>query len=166
MDRRSVLGAVGTLGVTSLSGCLGFFQKDSPPATTVGRISIINHDPDSSHEIALRLERDDEVVHTSSHTVPKKDGRSVGGTVPDCTWETKPGEYVVSANADGGEWVHRNVTTISGGKSPDCVTVSVDYGKSAGKESYVDPDDPLYIIATDWCDRIRRYNGGCPEYQN
>lgn len=166
MDRRSVLGAIGTLGVTSLSGCLGFFENDSPPTTTVGWISLSNHDPDSSHEITLRLERDGEVVHTSSHTIPEKEGRSVAGAVPDCTWETKPGEYVVSTRADGGEWVQRNVTTTPEEKSRDCVTVEIDYGSSAGEQSYIDSDDPLYIIVTDWCDKIGEFVGGCPKYQN
>lgn len=166
MNRRSVLAAAGALGAASLSGCLGFLRDDPAPSTTVGWLAVSNHDPDSSHEVDVRLERDGEVVHTSSHTIPEKQGRSVAGAVPDCTWETEPGEYVVFARPDDGEWVERNVTDTPEGEARDCVTVQIDYGSSAGEQSWVDADDPLYIAVTDRCDEIGDFHGGCSEYQN
>lgn len=166
MNRRSVLAGVTGLGVASLSGCLQLGDSEPSPATTIGWMSVSNHDPDSSQEIDLRIERDGNVVHRSSHTIPAKDGRSVAGAVPDCTWEPKPGEYVVSARPDGGEWTKRNVTQTDAGTARDCVTVLVDYGSSAGEQSWVDPDDPLSIAVVDWCDRIGELDGGCPAYQD
>lgn len=49
----------------------------------------------------------------------------------------------------------------------DCVTVEIEYGSSAGEQSWVDTDNPLnIIIITDRCDDIGEFVGGCPEYQD
>ncbi|WP_336037779.1 hypothetical protein [Halobacterium yunchengense] len=62
--------------------------------------------------------------------------------------------------------MQENATTTTDGTSRDCVTVELEYGSSAGEQSWIDTDDPLNIIVTDLCDDIGEFVGGCPEYQD
>ncbi|WP_382217172.1 hypothetical protein [Halospeciosus flavus] len=108
----------------------------------------------------MRVERDGEVVHTSSQTLEEKSGQGILGAVADCTWDTVPGEYVVFARADDGKWTQRTLTAPFE-SPPECVVVSVRYGGP----THVDPEDPLAVVVDDQCEEIDEFVGGCPEYR-
>lgn len=160
MNRRALLGSLGSLATAGLAGCL----DDSPslePAATLGRLSVSNRDDGSAHTFGLRVERGGTVVHESSHTVERATEPRIPGVVVDCTWDGVAGTYTVHARVDGGEWnrVDRRERTVDlrdeTDRSPECVAVDVQYepGATASEPWYVlvhGCDD--YWDRCDWAD--------------
>lgn len=113
MHRRRVLGCLGGLATGLLSGCLTA-PLERTTSITMETVTIVNWDV-AEHEFRVRLYRDEERIHESTHHIP---GRRGGGepeaaTVTlDCTWEDRAGEHAASvwvddeAWVDGPEWEH------------------------------------------------------------
>ncbi|GAB7093974.1 hypothetical protein JCM30237_11260 [Halolamina litorea] len=124
MKRRSLLGTLGVAGVAGLAGCQGLPRLGA--STTLGRLTVSNWDERESHRFGLRVDRDGETVHESTHTVESKSDDVLPGAVADCTWDPQDGEYVVAARVDGGEWQRFDLLDRVD-SSPDCLTAAVDY---------------------------------------
>ncbi|KTG11096.1 hypothetical protein AUR64_05130 [Haloprofundus marisrubri] len=152
MNRRALLSSVGFLGASSLAGCLDRFPLSR--STTLGRLTVSNHDGDAGHSFGLRVVRDGEVVHESSHAVDRMEGDQIPGSVADCTWNPVAGRYVVSARVDEGDWNEFDLLKQVE-KSPDCVVASVHY------EPGPNTDQPVYVLVRADCDRYAGAVGYC-----
>jgi hypothetical protein len=143
MHRRALLASIGTIGATSLAGCVES-EVFTDPSTTLRRLAVSNWDETSGHIYSLRVELDETVVHESTHEIePAEEGIIPDQTV-ECTWEALPGRYVVSARVDGAEWhpfdVLENIET-----TPDCLTASVEHQPTS------DGTDSLWLRVRDNC---------------
>lgn len=160
MKRRTLLGSFSAVGAVSITGCL-----DSVPlgesTTKLARLSVANFDTDTTHTIDVRIERDDSVVHESTHIIDKAEQNTAQSEVADCTWEDVAGRYTVAARVSGAsEWDSFDLLDeIS--DSPDCVIARVQYGNFP-----TSPDaSSLTIDVRDRCDEVgTNYVGGCPAY--
>lgn len=160
MKRRALLGTVSAVGAVGLTGCLDFVPLGES-ATKLGRLSVANFDTDNMHTIEVRIERDDSIVHESTHTIDKAEENMAESAVVDCTWEDVAGRYTVAARVSGAtEWVSFDLLDEVG-DSPDCVIARVQYG-----EFPTSPDaSSLTIAVRERCDEIgTNYVGGCPAY--
>ena len=159
VNRRTLLASLGATGTAGLAGCL-----DAVPGlgatTKLGRLAVVNWDEDDPHAIDVRVERDDEVVHESTHTVAAMQATEAQSAVVECTWDDDAGTYVVAARLAGqSAWRRFDLLAAADG-TPDCVIASVQYGSPPGVD---DPDRPLRVAVRDRCDEIgEHYVGGCP----
>jgi hypothetical protein len=150
MNRRALLGSFGAVGAASLAGCLDGAVFE--PTTTLGRLSVSNHDETAAHTFDLRVEHDDTTVHESSHRVEQATEARISGAVADCTWEAVAGTYAFHARVDGGEWnrVDRREQTLDlreeTEKSSGCVAVELHYDPG---ETVSDP----WLVLVHGCDR-------------
>ena len=121
--------------------------------TKLAWLAVSNYDETSGHRFDVRVERDGEVVHESTHTVGKKPEDRIPGAVADCTWNDVAGRYVVFARMDDGDWTERSLTEEFD-RVPECVTAEVRYWSGS-----------LAVWVQDWCDQVDGYVGGCPAYK-
>jgi hypothetical protein len=144
MKRRTYLSSLGVAGTIGLAGCVVGYAPSGQEKTRLARLGVVNEDEERSHRFRLRVERDGEVVHESSHTLEKvpESPYEGSGAVVDCTWDGSAGRYVVFAQIDESEWVEKNLTedyeqyeTI-----PDCVVAVAIAGR-------LNPAIAVY----DWC---------------
>ena len=149
--RRSLLRVLGVAGVTGLAGCQGLPRLGA--STTLGRLTVSNWDEQERHRFGLRVDRDAETVHESTHSVEPKDD-VLPGAVADCTWEPRDGEYVVAARVDGGEWRRFELLERVEG-APACLTGSVHYRPARSAE------ESLTVLVRADCERVRGSVGGC-----
>jgi hypothetical protein len=129
MRRREFLAVTGLSATVSTAGCLDtVFGRD----IRLARFSVSNYD-EEAHRFDLRVDRDGEVVHRSSHEVRARD-EVIYGETPECDWEGTPGAYEVSARADGGEWESRPLAEVRDGRrdSVSCASAYVSYGPPVG----------------------------------
>jgi hypothetical protein len=156
VERRSCLASLAVLTASGLGGCLGDVDVlAAEPTTRLAWLAVSNEDPEREHRFDLRVERDGDVVHESSHVVERKPEDRIPGSVADCTWDDVAGRYVVSARLDGGEWVGRELTE-GFDPVPDCVIADVVAGR---------PISPAVGVQA-WCDQVDGYIGGCPAYNS
>jgi hypothetical protein len=109
--RREVLAAVGLSATVSTAGCLDSVLGRE---LRLAEFGVSNYGADA-HRFDLRVRRDGEVVHRSSHEIRGRDEDRVYGAAPDCNWEGTPGAYEVSVRVDGGEWQSRSVAEARDG---------------------------------------------------
>lgn len=122
--RRSLLRALGCAATISTAGCTRSLFDKPDAKSKISRIYAANLS-DSSHRFEIRVQRDDAVVHESTHILAENGG-SVSGTVGACSWMDTPGSYVVAARLGDGEWVSQSVNEgVS--SSPEYAFASVLY---------------------------------------
>lgn len=140
MHRRAFLAVAGLSGTVPTAGCL-----DTVPGreSRLARVAVSNF-ADESHRFHLRVARDGETVHRSTHEVRGKGDGRIYSAIPDCDWGTTPGRYEVFARVDGGEWTSRSVSAVRDGwrDSVSCTSAQVRYG------------DTLWIDLRDDCEEL------------
>ena len=161
MKRRALLGTLAAVGASMTGGCL---DQSTPPETTtkLGLLAIENYDTESGHEFDIRVERDGDIVHRSSHSVEKTSLPQISGPVLDCPWRFIEGKYTVSARVDDSEWLGQPLA-VPFDTVPACVITTVRYGRlpsEGGEQSQFD----IEVEAN--CDTINDTDGGCQAYQN
>lgn len=126
MRRRALLAAVGLSTAVSTGGCLDtVFGNDG---IHLARFSATNHTADPV-EFDLRVDRDGETVHRSSHRVRGMGDGRIHGAVADCDWASTAGEYEVFARADGSDWTSKPLEDVGDGwrDSVDCATALAEF---------------------------------------
>ncbi|MFC5972470.1 hypothetical protein ACFPYI_14110 [Halomarina salina] len=103
MNRRTLLASLGTVGMAGVAGCHDGIVSGEP-MTTLRRFGVINSDETSGHTYVLRIERDEMIVHESTHEVEAAEDGILPRRIVDCDWEAVPGTYTVSARVDGESW--------------------------------------------------------------
>lgn len=68
MNRRALLGTVASVGTFATSGCLNQLLP-ADTSTKLELVAIENYDTENGHEFDVRVERDGDIVHRSSHSV-------------------------------------------------------------------------------------------------
>ncbi|MFC7131895.1 hypothetical protein ACFQJ3_01930 [Salinibaculum sp. GCM10025337] len=132
MRRRSVIAILGMLTAGTSSGCISSIRDAVNPTAQLGWFGVHNADTESSHRFVLEVERDGEVVHSSSHTVDaareyEGGGQHNDGAVAECEWGSTPGDYTVRVRVDDGEWVEASVTEFATSRDVDCVVADAEY---------------------------------------
>ncbi|WP_439025518.1 hypothetical protein [Haloarchaeobius sp. DT45] len=122
MKRRTYLSSCCATGAIGLTGCLDGYLPSGDGTTRLGRLGVSNEDEERGHEFRLRVERDGDVVHESSHELEKdpESQHEGSGAAVDCTWGGRDGRYVVFARIDDSEWVEKELTEDYE-QVPDCV---------------------------------------------
>lgn len=105
--RRSILCTLGCAATVTTVGCAGSPVDFLDSGTKLAQFDLTNLSS-SSHRFEIRVQRNDSVVHESTHTL-EGDGGSVTGTVGACPWMDTSGSYVVAARLGDGEWVSQSV---------------------------------------------------------
>ncbi|SFS49932.1 hypothetical protein [Halostagnicola kamekurae] len=154
MKRRSLLGSLGVTVVASSAGCVKSALGPFDNSSRIGWIGVSNYDTEP-HQFGVRVERDDSIVHESSHAIQERKGNSLSGEAVNCTWGKTAGTHRISAKIDETDWVEQSVAEAIDG-SVGCVTARVTYGDSS---------DTLEIVIRENCDDVPEYNGGC-EFAN
>ncbi len=123
MRRRPLLTAVGLSATAATAGCLNRGNQQ----VQLARFSAENFDSEI-HQFDLRVDRDGETVHWSTHEIRGKGENRIYGAVADCDWETAPGTYEVFARVDAGEWTSKLLTDVKEGwlDSVKCATAHVE----------------------------------------
>ena len=125
MRRRTFLASAGTVSSALLSGCQSPLADRS---VRLGYLDVVNSDSEP-HRFHVRVHRDDDRVHDSTHEIDGVDGNVHHGEAVECSWGDTAGEYVVSARVDGEEWHEQSLvpaeSMVSSGT--DCVVVGVWY---------------------------------------
>lgn len=152
MRRRNFLTALALVPLGTGSGCLSRMQGQAPQEMRLGWYAVANHDAES-HHFGLRVERDGETIHQSSHEVQGRNGNVIHGAVADCTWDETVGDYSVFARVDGGEWVAESLSGMESGQGMTCAVVEAKYGH--------DDVDGLTFWTENTCNNVRQYEGGC-----
>ncbi|WP_254532041.1 hypothetical protein [Natrinema gelatinilyticum] len=142
MRRRALLETLAGVGTVSTAGCLNAVSELRAQPMQLARFTVDNWDS-ALHQFDLRVDRDGETVHRSSHEIPGKDDR-VHGKVVGCDWGTTPGEYDLFARVDDGDWVHKSLDEVVDGwrDTVECATANVQY-----------ESEYLWIRVLDACDR-------------
>lgn len=148
MRRRALLAAVGLSATVSTAGCLDSVLGRELRLATVG---VSNYD-DDAHRFDLRVDRDGEVVHRSSHELRGRDDDRVYGAAPDCDWAGTPGTYEVSVRVDGGEWQSRSVAEVSDGwrDAVSCASTYVWYDGAVWIDLRADCGE-LFAVSPETC---------------
>lgn len=110
MRRRALLTAVGLSITASTAGCLNIILNRGDQQIQLARFSAGNFDSDT-HQFDLRVDRDGETVHRSTHEIRGKGADRIYGAIADCDWGTTRGMYEVYARVDGGEWTSKLLPT-------------------------------------------------------
>ncbi|MFC5365792.1 hypothetical protein [Salinirubrum litoreum] len=148
MRRREFLAVAGLSATVSTAGCLDSVLGRERRLARVG----LSNFADESHRFDLRVARDDETVHESTHEVRGASDDRIFGTAPDCDWGTTPGDYEVFARVDGGEWASRSASEIGErwDDSASCVSAHVQYGDSLWIDIRGDCDE-LFTVSPETC---------------
>lgn len=148
---------MGTSTVTLSSGCVDLISGESNTPPRLGWVAVKNYHSDPQR-IEIQIEREDTVVHESSHEIDGKPAGSIPGDVVECTWGDDPGPYVLRGRVAGGEWVERAITRVidesaSMDGTTECVIAEGAYGRY---------DSPRFgWLIQDWCAEVPTYEGGC-----
>lgn len=148
MRRREFLAVAGLSATVSTAGCLDSVLGRE---RRLARVALSNAD-DDSHRFDLRVARDGETVHESTHEVRGASDDRIFSAVPDCDWGTTPGDYEVFARVDGGEWLSKAVSAGSDEwrDSVSCVSAQVRYGDSLWID-FRDDCDELFAVSPETC---------------
>lgn len=142
MRRRAFLAGAGLSVTGSTAGCLGAVPGIGQRELQLAWFGVSNYDPDP-HRFDLRVERDGEVVHRSTHDIDGRTEDLVHGESVDCTWDATPGVYEVSVRVDAGAWVSKPLSDVSDGWR-DSVTCATAHGWY---------EDDLWIDLRENCER-------------
>lgn len=105
-SRRVVL----TAGGTVLAGCLDGITTTSPTTILLG-VVIRNDHRRTAHDFTLRIERDGEVIHTSTHSLARAGTEAESRVeLSSCPWGRDKGSYTVAIRVDDGEWIESDFT--------------------------------------------------------
>lgn len=164
MNRRALIRSIPAIGFASVAGCLD--RVPTVGETKLGWFGIYNFDEKSGHLFDVRIERDGNVVHESSHQVgayqhdPSRD--SPPNSVVSRTWEDVAGDYTVFVRSDKRD---RNSYGILEGvvNPPACVMSYVTYGDNFGPGD--NPPQFEFVIDEDECSEVRSLPGGCSAYE-
>ena len=121
-SRRSLLAAVGTLGVTSLAGCGSVLPRSH---VSLGCVAVSNRHAEP-HTVRLRIDRNGEVVHESIHALAA--AREAGGSVDmdsaavAPTWP-RSGRFVIRTRLDDELWTETVVDDLTSPNGSGCVGV-------------------------------------------
>lgn len=128
MRRRALLATLGSAMTVSTAGCLDTVADSLDDPIRLARLAVLNFDS-RAHQFDLRVDRDGETVHRSSHQLRGKDDGRVYGEVADCTWGSTPGTYQIAARVDGGGWTRRPLADVDDGwrNTIECATAEVWY---------------------------------------
>ncbi len=122
MRRRDFLGAVSVPAVVSLGGCQTLTNIIGG-SVRLGAVVLENHDPDSTHQFDIRVERGGKTVHSGRYTVPASPPDYASGMrLVNCTWDDEPGQYAAVARVDGGSWEKYEIQDEG---DADCLVCSV-----------------------------------------
>lgn len=148
MQRRSVVTTLGILTAGGSGGCLSRVREAVNPTVQLGWFGVHNADTESSHRFGLEVERDGEIVHSSSHTVEaareyEGGGQHNDGAVAECEWGSTPGDYTVRVRVDGNEWVEESVTEFATSRDADCVVADAEFRSTLtiNLKDECDPDE-------------------------
>lgn len=150
MNRREFLASSGTV-LASVSGCVGTVSDPFNSALRLGWLGVSNYDT-SSHRFQIRVERRNEVVHESTHTVRGREESVVYGNPLECTWGSSAATFVLHGRVDDADWVEQPLNRAIDG-TPDCVTARGVYDDWKSKTF------EFYVRAG--CERVAEYDGGC-----
>ncbi|MFB6206468.1 MAG: hypothetical protein ABEJ05_08090 [Haloglomus sp.] len=144
LSRRRLLQAGGTAVLGGLAGCSGVVSPLSTGESHLGEVHIENRDT-TAHEVTLRVEWENEVVHDRTYTLVANDPAAEGvpSERPAATWPAEAGDFRVMARLDAGDW--QTVTPEEAGY-PDC------YGALV----YIEKTGQMAILTTtnsSWCPR-------------
>lgn len=158
MRRRALLSTFGTSAVLSTAGCLDAVGAAFDEPMHLARFTAFNDDVDR-HTFDLRVDRNGEVVHQSSHRIQGKDDDRIYAESADCGWGTAKGNYEVFARVDDGEWTGKILTEVTDDwrNTVECATAEAWFG------------DQLAILLDDDCDKLAQghWDGACPlEYSD
>lgn len=128
MRRRALLATLGSSMAVSTAGCLDTIADSFDEPIRLARLAALNFDS-RAHQFDLRVDRDGETVHRSSHQIRGKDDEQLYGEEADCTWGSTPGTYEIAARVDGGEWTVRPLADVVDGwrDTVECATAEVWY---------------------------------------
>lgn len=145
MRRRSFLATIGLSATASTAGCIDSALDGGERGIQLARFSVGNLDSDP-HRFDLRVERDGETVHRSTHRVRGTSEDIIHGAVADCDWGTTPGTYEVFVRVDGGEWTAKPLSEVRDGwrDSVECATAHAEYYENGN----------LWIRLRDDCERF------------
>lgn len=157
VKRRTYLKGLAAASLGTGGGCL---SKAGGPSDAVrlGWYNVANFDTES-HRFGLRIERDGEQVHHSSHVVQGRtdpdsasEHATIYGATARCTWDDTASDYTVAVRVDGGQWVTKSLTASD--SETDCTVARAEYDNAnlAADE---------FAFWTDSCANVRRYTGGC-----
>ena len=132
MRRRGFVTIFGMLSAVVSVGCLSSVREVVNPTAQLGWFGVHNADTDSSHRFDLEVERDGDLVHSSSHTVEaareyEGGGQHNDGAVAECEWGNTPGDYTVRVRVDGNEWVEESVTEFATSRDVECVVADAEF---------------------------------------
>ena len=120
MRRRALLGSAATLLTAASSGCLTSVQDTLDSSIRLGGVAITNYDL-APHRFHVRITRDGEIVHESTHDVRGRSESTVYGPALERTWGDVAGSYVLYGRSDDGPWVERSVDDALDG-APGCAS--------------------------------------------
>ena len=121
--RRSLLAALGCAATAPTVGCIESPLKYLDSGPKLAQIALSNFS-DSSQPFEIRIQRNDAVVHRSTHTL--EEGESVAETAEACHWMETAGSYIIEARIRNGEWVSQPVDESVNGR-PEYVSIHVAY---------------------------------------
>jgi hypothetical protein len=154
MRRRALLSTVGSAAVLSTAGCLDAIGARLDEPMQLGRFTASNSDSDP-HTFDLRVNRDGETVHRSSHRIRGMDDGVIHGAATDCDWGTARGNYEVFARVDGGNWTRKPLTDVTDDwrNTVDCATAQAWY-----------EGGDLWLRLRDDCEKLSKgyFRGECP----
>ena len=132
MRRRDFVKTLSILIAVGSGGCLSHIQETVNPTTQLGWFGVHNADRDSSHRFDLEVERDGNIVHSSSHTVEaareyERGGQHNDGAVAECDWGSTSGDYTVRVRVDDSEWVEESVTDFATSRDVECVVADAEF---------------------------------------
>ena len=155
MERRAFLTAVGLSVTASVAGCLGQIPGVETERIQLARFSVSNMDT-APHQFDLRVERNGETVHESTHDVDGRTPDRITGASAGCTWGTTPGAYDVFVRVDNGEWVSESLSEVKENWWDDvsCASVRAYYETEVGFVLFDNcedhsPTDPDVCLPTD-----------------
>lgn len=157
MKRRTFIAGLTAASLGTIGGCLSDAGGQSDDVR-LGWYNVGNFDTEP-HRFGMRVERDGEQVHQSSHMVQGRtdpDRASETATIysatAECTWEDTPGEYTVSVRVDGDEWV-KNRLSDSDSTAP-CLAARAEFDNSSLASGE-------FAFWTRSCRDVDRFTGGC-----
>lgn len=103
MDRRALLASLAPGLTASTAGCLDTLTTTQNEPFQLGYVAVHNA-TEQTHRILIRVRRDGQDVHRSTHDVPGRDGAIVESAIPDCEWGPARGRYEVAVRIDDGDW--------------------------------------------------------------
>lgn len=148
--RRSVLRTLGSGAIAATTGCVDSVSDRLDSTTKLGWVGVSNLGA-SAHRFELRVSRNGDIVHQSSHRL-QGDGGSVEGASNSCVWMQTAGSYTIKIRIADGEWISQSVDEGIEG-STECAFVHVVYDGWN--------QDQFAFFVEPGCERVSQYDGRC-----